>query len=141
VLLADEPTSELDEGNRGLVLRELRAEADRGGVVVVATHDPAVVEVCDRHYVLDEGRLVDHVEAVHLEARRPLPAAVPAGIHVEPEPPAEVAEVAEPDPGPGTPDREPGRHAGPWSAEAEAGSRPDRERRDDSPFRRPTGPA
>lgn len=58
VLLADEPTSELDEGNRGVVLAELRAEAERGAVVVVATHDPAVVAACDRHYALDEGRLV-----------------------------------------------------------------------------------
>lgn len=67
VLLADEPTSELDEGNRGLVLAELRKEADRGAVVVVATHDPAVVDACDRHYVLDEGRLTDHVAAVDLK--------------------------------------------------------------------------
>lgn len=66
ILLADEPTSELDEGNRSLVLAELRKEAERGSVVVVATHDPAVVEVCDRHYVLDEGRLTDHVKAVDL---------------------------------------------------------------------------
>ncbi len=58
VLLADEPTSELDEGNRGLVMEQLRAEAQRGAVVVVATHDPAVVAECDRHYALDEGRLV-----------------------------------------------------------------------------------
>ncbi len=57
ILLADEPTSELDEGNRGLVLAELRAEAERGSVVVVATHDPAVVATCDLHYALDEGRL------------------------------------------------------------------------------------
>lgn len=57
VLLADEPTSELDEGNRGLVLAELRAEAERGSVVVVATHDPAVVAACDLHHALDEGRL------------------------------------------------------------------------------------
>lgn len=58
VLLADEPTSELDEGNRGVVLAELREEAARGAVVVVATHDPAVVEACDLHYALDEGHLV-----------------------------------------------------------------------------------
>ncbi len=58
VLFADEPTSELDEGNRGLVLTQLREEAARGAVVVVATHDPAVVEACDRHYALDEGRVV-----------------------------------------------------------------------------------
>jgi putative ABC transport system ATP-binding protein len=66
VLLADEPTSELDEGNRGLVLAELRAEAERGAVVVVATHDPAVVESCDRHFIIDDGRLVDHVAEVDL---------------------------------------------------------------------------
>jgi putative ABC transport system ATP-binding protein len=66
VLLADEPTSELDEGNRGLVLAELRKEAERGAVVVVATHDPAVAEACDRHYVLDEGRLTDHIAPVDL---------------------------------------------------------------------------
>ena len=66
VLLADEPTSELDEGNRGMVLAELRKEAERGSVVVVATHDPAVVDACDRHYVIDEGRLVDHVAEVDL---------------------------------------------------------------------------
>jgi putative ABC transport system ATP-binding protein len=58
ILLADEPTSELDEGNRGVVLDELRAEAARGSVVVVATHDPAVVAACDLHFALDEGRLV-----------------------------------------------------------------------------------
>ena len=70
VLLADEPTSELDEGNRSLVLAELRAEAARGAVVVVATHDPAVVDACDRHYALDEGRLTDHVAAVDLARSR-----------------------------------------------------------------------
>ena len=58
VLLADEPTSELDEGNRAVVLAELHAEAARGAVVVVATHDPAVVDACDLHVALDEGRVL-----------------------------------------------------------------------------------
>jgi putative ABC transport system ATP-binding protein len=58
VLLADEPTSELDEGNREHVMDQLRAEAARGAVVVVATHDPAVVDAADRQLVLDEGRLL-----------------------------------------------------------------------------------
>lgn len=97
VLLADEPTSELDEGNRGLVLAELRKEAERGAVVVVATHDPAVADACDAHYVLDEGRLTDHVAAVDLaqfargERRLIEEAAAP---HFEPEP--EPAHEAEP---------------------------------------------
>jgi putative ABC transport system ATP-binding protein len=68
ILLADEPTSELDEANRGLVLGELRQEALRGAIVVIATHDPAVADACDRHYVLDDGRLTDHVAAVDLSA-------------------------------------------------------------------------
>ena len=58
VLLADEPTSELDGDNRDVVMAALRAEAERGAVVVVATHDPAVTDLCDRHYTMDEGRLV-----------------------------------------------------------------------------------
>ena len=101
VLLADEPTSELDEANRELVLGELRREAQRGSVVVVATHDPAVVAACDAHYILDEGRLVDHVEEVHLDAAAARhrhaeehhepeqePAAAYAGRHSIPEPAA-----------------------------------------------------
>jgi putative ABC transport system ATP-binding protein len=58
ILLADEPTSELDEGNREHIMDELRAEAARGAIVVVATHDPAVVHASDRRLVLDEGWLV-----------------------------------------------------------------------------------
>jgi putative ABC transport system ATP-binding protein len=58
ILLADEPTSELDEGNREHVMDQLRVEAERGAVVVVATPAPAVVESSARTLVLDEGRLV-----------------------------------------------------------------------------------
>jgi putative ABC transport system ATP-binding protein len=58
VLLADEPTSELDQVNRGLVLEQLRTEADRGAIVVLATHDLELVDLCDAHHVIDEGRLV-----------------------------------------------------------------------------------
>jgi putative ABC transport system ATP-binding protein len=59
VLLADEPTSELDEANRDLVVAELRREADRGAVVVVATHDPEVADLCDDELHLVEGRAHD----------------------------------------------------------------------------------
>ncbi len=69
ILLADEPTSELDEGNREHVMAQLREEADRGSIVVVATHDPAIVASVDRHYVLDDGVLTDHVEPVRARHR------------------------------------------------------------------------
>jgi putative ABC transport system ATP-binding protein len=66
VLLADEPTSELDEANRDLVVAQLRMEANRGAVVLVATHDPAVAEECD-----DEIHLVDG--SVEVKAAPPPP--------------------------------------------------------------------
>lgn len=58
VLLADEPTSELDPTTRGQVMGLLRAEAEAGAVVVVATHDPEVVDACDEHHQMVEGRLL-----------------------------------------------------------------------------------
>jgi len=126
ILLADEPTSELDEGNRGLVLAELRHEAERGAVVVVATHDPAVVDACDSHYVLDDGVLVDHVASVDLGAwsrqsreqtQEPEPETEP-----EPESESEAAAVAR------------GRHAGPHPDDPEHPDHPDH-----SAFQRPSG--
>jgi putative ABC transport system ATP-binding protein len=69
ILLADEPTSELDEGNREHVMDQLRMEASRGAIVVVATHDPAVVDAADRKIVLDEGRLVPVEDSAYVGRR------------------------------------------------------------------------
>lgn len=57
VLLADEPTSELDERNRDLVVAEIRLEAERGAVVVLATHDPDVAAMCDAELHLVDGQV------------------------------------------------------------------------------------
>lgn len=129
VLLADEPTSELDEGNRGLVLAELRKEAERGAVVVVATHDPAVVDACDRHFVLDDGKLVDHVTAVDLEAHKD---SWTPGRHVREDAPAEVP-VA---PAPSSRDTPVVVPEETHLPHVEPGADPD-----DSAFRRPSGTA
>jgi putative ABC transport system ATP-binding protein len=55
VVLADEPTSELDAVNRGRIVALLRAEADRGASVVFATHDPDAAAECDAEMHLDAG--------------------------------------------------------------------------------------
>ncbi|MEV6343826.1 ATP-binding cassette domain-containing protein [Actinoplanes sp. NPDC051851] len=55
VLLADEVTSELDAANRQKVLELLRAEAERGAAVVLATHDPEAAALCDRELHLADG--------------------------------------------------------------------------------------
>ena len=57
VLLADEPTSELDHDNRERVLALLRAEARRGAIVIMATHDPEAAEEADGEVRLDDGQL------------------------------------------------------------------------------------
>jgi putative ABC transport system ATP-binding protein len=55
VLLADEPTGELDEVTAGEVLALLRERAEAGGAVIVATHDPAVASAAVRELRLRDG--------------------------------------------------------------------------------------
>lgn len=55
VILADESTSDLDAGNRVRMISALRAEAVRGAVVVLATHDPEAAVEADAELTLDEG--------------------------------------------------------------------------------------
>jgi putative ABC transport system ATP-binding protein len=51
LLIADEPTAELDPAARTLALARMFAVAEGGGALVLATHDPEVAERCDQ--VLD----------------------------------------------------------------------------------------
>ena len=57
VLLADEPTSDLDSANRQRVIDELRSQAADGAVVVMSTHDPEAAAQADAERALDEGRM------------------------------------------------------------------------------------
>jgi len=56
LIVADEPTSELDAANRDLVFKLMRAAAARGATVVLATHDLDLVERCDEVLRLHDGR-------------------------------------------------------------------------------------
>jgi ABC-type lipoprotein export system ATPase subunit len=58
VLLADEPTGNLDAAAGAEVLRLLRAGADEGRAVVLVTHERAAAESADRVLTLRDGRLV-----------------------------------------------------------------------------------
>ncbi len=58
LLLADEPTGNLDEEAGAVVLRLLRGLADEGRAVVLVTHEPAAAGIADRLLRLDAGRLV-----------------------------------------------------------------------------------
>ena len=57
VLLADEPTGNLDAEAGAEVLRLLRAGADEGRAVVMVTHEAGATAMADRVLRLDEGKL------------------------------------------------------------------------------------
>jgi putative ABC transport system ATP-binding protein len=56
VLLADEPSAELDAATRDRVLHVLVAEAHRGAVVLLATHDRIVADAAHVEIALHDGR-------------------------------------------------------------------------------------
>jgi ABC-type lipoprotein export system ATPase subunit len=58
LLLADEPTGNLDVEAGAEVLRLLRAGADDGRAVVLVTHEAAAAAIADRVLTLRDGRLV-----------------------------------------------------------------------------------
>ena len=58
LLLLDEPTSNLDSLNEGVILSALRAEAvDSGRTVVLVSHRKSTLAVADRAYAIESGRL------------------------------------------------------------------------------------
>ncbi|MGW5284562.1 ABC transporter ATP-binding protein [Streptomyces collinus] len=56
VLLADEPTGELDGGTEQLVLTMLRDRAADGCAVLIVTHSAEAVRIADRVITLTDGR-------------------------------------------------------------------------------------
>jgi putative ABC transport system ATP-binding protein len=59
LLLADEPTGEVDEFNEQLILDLFRRRAESGRAVVIVTHSTRAAMEADRIVHLDDGRIVD----------------------------------------------------------------------------------
>ena len=57
ILLADEPTGDLDDENTAAVLRLLRREADRGTAVLLVTHEREAAVYADTIYRMADGVL------------------------------------------------------------------------------------
>ena len=57
VLVADEPTGELDGQTEAEVLQLIRVQADRGAAVVIASHSPAVAALADQVIQLKDGQV------------------------------------------------------------------------------------
>ena len=58
VILADEPTGELDSTTATQVTERLQGEASRGAAVVIVTHNPEIARDADRVVELRDGQVV-----------------------------------------------------------------------------------
>jgi putative ABC transport system ATP-binding protein len=57
IILADEPTGNLDAVNEEIVLRQLRELHAQGRTIIMVTHDPAVARLADRLLELHHGKI------------------------------------------------------------------------------------
>jgi putative ABC transport system ATP-binding protein len=64
LILADEPTGNLDEANEGIVINIFKQLHAEGSTIIVVTHDPEVAEDAQRTVVLEHGRIAKMVDNV-----------------------------------------------------------------------------
>ena len=70
IILADEPTGNLDEANENIVIDIFKQLHRQGTTLIVVTHDPEVAEVAQRTVVLEHGRLVNEIKNEGFEEYR-----------------------------------------------------------------------
>ncbi|MFV0412879.1 MAG: ABC transporter ATP-binding protein [Oscillospiraceae bacterium] len=62
LILADEPTGNLDETNENIVLDIFKQLHKEGSTIIVVTHDPEVAEEAQRTVILEHGRVARIVQ-------------------------------------------------------------------------------
>jgi putative ABC transport system ATP-binding protein len=62
LILADEPTGNLDEANEQIVINIFKQLHAEGATIIVVTHDPEVAEDAQRTVVLEHGRIARVLE-------------------------------------------------------------------------------
>jgi putative ABC transport system ATP-binding protein len=68
ILLADEPTGNLDSKNSEAVMDLLRQLHGEGATICMVTHDPRFAGVADRSIHLFDGRIVEETMRAHTQA-------------------------------------------------------------------------
>jgi ABC-type lipoprotein export system ATPase subunit len=59
IILADEPTGNLDSRSAGVVLDLFEELADEGKTILIVTHDPAITKRTDQTVILSDGEIID----------------------------------------------------------------------------------
>jgi putative ABC transport system ATP-binding protein len=75
ILLADEPTGNLDSKNAQMVMDLLGSLHQQGSTICMVTHDPRFAKLASREVVLFDGKVVDD----HLNTRAPFDKSLLAG--------------------------------------------------------------
>ena len=57
LILADEPTGNLDPKNRDIIMNLLRHEHEKGRGIILITHDMEIAKQSDTIYLLEDGKL------------------------------------------------------------------------------------
>src|SRR2546425_3554390 len=68
ILLADEPTGNLDSANGEAVMELLRELHRSGATICMVTHDPRYARIADRNIRLFDGRIVEESQEVRAGA-------------------------------------------------------------------------
>lgn len=59
IILLDEPTNALDKESVERIRTIIKEEANRGAIVIIASHNPMDLDVCDEIIELEGGRVID----------------------------------------------------------------------------------
>ena len=61
LILADEPTGNLDPKNRDIIMNLLRHEHEKGRGIILITHDMEIAKQADTIYLLEGGKLTEQL--------------------------------------------------------------------------------
>jgi ABC-type lipoprotein export system ATPase subunit len=63
IIVADEPTGNLDSHSAAAIIRLFQQLADQGKTILIVTHDPSITRRTDQTVILSDGEIVDQVVA------------------------------------------------------------------------------
>lgn len=66
IIVADEPTGNLDSRSADVVIRVFRELAAQGKTILIVTHDPSLTSRVDRTVIISDGEIIDPIVAATL---------------------------------------------------------------------------